>query len=70
MLTLISASARLNQYETGWHSPDFGMLQRLADMLNAPVEYFFTSDYDVAKLLIKNHLMGSAQKEEILSNLK
>lgn len=65
-----SASARLNQYETGKHSPDFGTLQRLADVLNVPVEYFYTSDDDVAKLLIKIHLMDSDQKEEVLNRLK
>jgi transcriptional regulator with XRE-family HTH domain len=63
-----SASARLNQYETGKHSPDFGMLQRLSDVLNVPVEYFYTTDETVAKLLIKLHSMDESQKEEVFKN--
>ena len=65
-----SASARLNQYETGKHSPDFGMLQRLAEVLNVPVEYFYTSDDDIANLLIKLNSMDKDKKEVALKNLK
>lgn len=64
-----SASARLNQYETGKHSPDYGVLQRLAKVLNVPVEFFYTRDNDVAKLLIKIHLMDSIQKETFLNSI-
>lgn len=64
-----SASARMNQYETGKHSPDFRMLQMLAEVLNVPVAFFYTTDGDVAKLLIKLHLMDKNQKEELLKKL-
>lgn len=60
---LNSASARMNQYETGKHSPDFGMLQRLASVLNVPVEFFYTHNNDVAELLVKIHLMDDIEKD-------
>jgi len=65
-----SASARLNQYETGKHSPDFGMLQRLSEVLNVPVEFFYTANETTAKLIIKFHSMDEIQKEDVLNNLK
>lgn len=61
-----SASARLNQYETGKHSPYFGMLQRLAEVLNVPVEYFYTSDDDVATILVKLKSMSPEQRKKAL----
>lgn len=64
-----SASARMNQYETGKHSPDFGMLQRLAKVLNVPVEYFYTDNNDVAKLLVKIHLMDNVKKVDFLNKI-
>lgn len=65
-----SASARLNQYETGKHSPDFGMLQRLAKVLTVPVEFFYTSNDDIAQLLVKIHLMDKVKKDEFLNRFK
>ena len=64
-----SASARLNQYEAGKHSPDFGMLQRLAKVLNVPVEFFYTCDDDIAKLLVKIYLMDNTIREKFLRRI-
>lgn len=65
-----SASARLNQYETGKHSPDFGMLQRLSEVLNVPVEFFYTANETTAKLIIKLNSMDESQKKDLLGDLK
>ena len=35
-----SANARINQYETGKHTPDYSTAKRLADSLDVPVTYF------------------------------
>ena len=47
-----SASARMNQYETGKHVPDFLTLKRIAMVLGYPVAYFYAEDEDLA-LMIK-----------------
>mgnify|MGYP006359312815 CR=1 FL=1 len=39
-----SASARMNQYETGKHVPDFLTLKRIAMVLGYPVAYFYAED--------------------------
>ena len=35
-----SASARMNQYETGKHTPDFLTLSKIAKVLKTPVAFF------------------------------
>ena len=47
-----SASARVNQYETGKHVPDFLTLKRIAMVLGYPVAYFYAEDENLA-LMIK-----------------
>lgn len=47
-----SASARINQYERGKHVPDLSTLERLAEVLNTPVPYFYTADKDLADLIL------------------
>ena len=36
----MSASARMNQYERGKHSPDYQLMCRVAEILNTPVSWF------------------------------
>lgn len=45
------ASARINQYERGVHSPDLTMATRLAAVLNVPVSYLYEADDDLANLI-------------------
>ena len=45
------ASARINQYERGVHSPDSMTATRLADVLNVPVSYLYEADDDLAELI-------------------
>jgi len=45
-----SASARMNQYERGKHSPDYRLMCRVAEILNMPVSWFYTQDDDQARL--------------------
>ena len=46
----MSASARMNQYERGKHSPDYQLRCRVADILNMPVSWFYTEDEELARL--------------------
>ncbi|MFJ1268203.1 helix-turn-helix domain-containing protein [Legionella lytica] len=44
-----SASPRINQYETGKHSPDFSTLKRIATVLSIPTAYFYAEEDELAK---------------------
>ncbi len=46
----MSASARMNQYERGKHSPDYQLMCRVAELLNMPVSWFYTEDEEMARL--------------------
>ena len=39
-----SASARMNQYETGKYAPDLLMATKIAEVLEVPVAYFFIEE--------------------------
>lgn len=59
-----SASARMNQYETGKHMPDFLMASKIAEVLDVPVAYFYTDDDLMAEIILKIHLMSHQQRLE------
>jgi transcriptional regulator with XRE-family HTH domain len=45
------ASTRVNRYETGVHQPDLQTMQRLAEVLNMPLAYFYAEDDELAQLI-------------------
>lgn len=47
------ASTRINRYEKGVHEPDFGILERMAIILDVPVAYFFADD-ELAKVILQH----------------
>jgi transcriptional regulator with XRE-family HTH domain len=59
----MSASARMNQYERGKHSPDYQLMCRVAEILNMPVSWFYTEDEELARLQeIAFHLDANARR--------
>ncbi len=46
-----SASARMNQYEKGVHSPDFKTVKALASVLEVPTAFLFCEEDDLAELI-------------------
>ena len=46
-----AASARVNQYERGTHSPTFDTAKRLANALNVPTAFFYAEDDRLAELI-------------------
>ena len=46
-----SASPRMNQYETGKHTPDYATLKKIAKVLKVPTAYFYAEEDDLAKLI-------------------
>ncbi len=43
-----SASARMNQYETGKHAPDYSTLRCIAKALKLPTAYFYAESDELA----------------------
>lgn len=46
-----SASPRVNQYETGKHTPDFLTLKKLAEVLSVPTAFFYAEEDELAELI-------------------
>lgn len=46
----MSASARMNQYERGKHSPDYQLMCRVAEILKMPVSWFYTASDEEARM--------------------
>lgn len=65
-----SASARMNQYEKGKHTPDLLMASQIASVLNVPAAYFYIEDDQLAEIIKQSYSLGSEQKEKILSYIK
>lgn len=62
----MSASARMNQYERGVHTPSYSMVGRLANALDLPVEYFYAKDDDTAELLLAFYELGPVDRIAVL----
>ena len=58
----MSASARMNQYERGKHSPDYQLMCRVAEILKMPVSWFYTEDEEHARLQEIFYLLGPVER--------
>lgn len=47
-----TASARMNQYDRGIHTPDFELACRLASVLQVPACYFYAVEDDLAEMIL------------------
>jgi transcriptional regulator with XRE-family HTH domain len=48
-----SASPRMNQYERGKHTPDYGTVERLAKVLKVPTPFFYAREDELADLILR-----------------
>ncbi len=48
------ASTRINRYEKAVHQPDFQTLERIAEVLEIPVAFFFANDELAEKIRLLN----------------
>ncbi|EPB2248831.1 helix-turn-helix domain-containing protein [Citrobacter youngae] len=53
------ASTRFNRYEKGVHEPDMETTARIADVLNVPLPWLFTSDENLAELILNFATLSS-----------
>ncbi|GGP48242.1 MULTISPECIES: helix-turn-helix domain-containing protein [Shewanella] len=64
-----TASARMNQYEKGKHTPDYKTLKAMADELGVPVAYFFCESESTAELLCLLEKMSEEEKDVMIKVL-
>lgn len=65
-----SASARMNQYETGKHTPDYLTLRRIAKVLKVPVAYFFADSDELADWIRLFSLLSKTMRQKIMGERK
>lgn len=56
-----SASARMNHYEMGRHTPDYSTLKRISAVLMVPPAYFYTEDNQLAEII---RIFGQLNSEQ------
>ncbi|MDO5544146.1 MAG: helix-turn-helix transcriptional regulator [Acinetobacter sp.] len=61
-----SASARMNQYETGKYAPDLLMVTKIAEVLELPVAYFYVEDDLLAEIIKQLQFLTKLQQEKVL----
>lgn len=62
-----SASARINQYERGKHTPDFSTARNLAKVLGLPAAYFYAEDDNLAELIMLFGKLKSPEHKTLLA---
>ena len=65
-----TASARMNHYEKGKHTPDYATLKAMADELGVPVAYFFCESESTAELLCLLEKMTEEEKAALVKQIK
>lgn len=65
-----TASARMNHYEKGKHTPDYTTLKAMADELGVPVAYFFCESESTAELLCLLEKMTEEDRKNLVQQIK
>jgi transcriptional regulator with XRE-family HTH domain len=63
-------TARISQYETGKHAPDFAMAKKMADALEVPVAYLYCDDEDIAELILAAGKLEKARLKYLIDFIK
>lgn len=65
-LEVESASARMNRYERGTRVPGVELMEKIGNVLNLPLAYFYAISEDEARLLVLFHRMPRQDKAKLL----
>lgn len=60
-------TARISQYETGKHAPDFAMAKKMADAIGVPVAYLYCDDDKLAELIVASSKLSESEIDKLLS---
>lgn len=61
-----SASPRINQYESGKHTPNLTIAERLAKVLGVPAAFFFARNDDLAAWILAYDATTPAARQRVL----
>lgn len=61
-----TASARINQYERGKHTPDFLTVRNLAKVLGVDATYFYAENDDLAALITLFGRLTADERRKVL----
>jgi len=64
------ASARMNQYEVGSHSPKFSIATKIADALDVSAAYFYAEEEDISELILQFSRLNKTQKQKLIKSLQ
>ena len=64
-----SASSRMNHYEKERHTPDIQTLQRMADELGVPLNFFFCDNTESAKLACLINGLSIKDRQKLIEQL-
>lgn len=64
-----SASARMNHYEIGRHTPDYSTLKRISEILNVSPAYFYTEDDRLAEIIKIYEQLNNDQQAYLHSSI-
>lgn len=62
-----SASARVNQYEVGTHTPTFDTAERLSSALGVPTPFFYAKDDLLAEIIIAVGQLPQSERRKLLN---
>jgi transcriptional regulator with XRE-family HTH domain len=65
-----TSSPRINQYERGKHTPDFQTLEKFAEVLSVPTEFFYARDDSTAEMLLLYSSLSQRKRTQMMSTLK
>jgi len=63
-------TARISQYETGKHAPDFAMAKKMADALGVPVAFLYCDDDDLGGLILVASRLDKKLMDDLLKEIK
>lgn len=63
------ASTRINRYEKGVHEADIHTAQKLAEVLNVPLAYFYIEDDKLAIIVVNFDKLPANIIEEIINKI-
>ena len=64
------ASTRINRYEQGVHAVEPNTAQRLAQVLDVPLAYFYAETDDLADLIKSYSQLNQQQKDQLLQSIE
>lgn len=64
-----SASARMNQYETGKHIPDYSTLSLIGKVLKLPVAFFYADTPELASWIQSFQCLTNAQRAALTTKM-